>query len=153
MEEFDSVLEVAGRGPGCGIRLPFDPKAVLGGGRAPVVVTVDAHEPFHTTVMTYGGVAWIGLRKDQQAAFGVGVGDRVHVTVARDEAPREVDVPPELARELAGAPDAARAYADLSYTHRKEYARWVAEAKREPTRLSRAAKAVTMLREGTKTPG
>jgi hypothetical protein len=152
VEEFDTVLEAAERGPGCGIRLPFDPRAVLGGGRPPVVVSVNGHEPFRTTVAPYGGLSWIGLRRDQQAAFGVGVGDRVHVTVARDDAPREVDVPPELARELADAPDAARAYAALSYTHRREYARWVGDAKREQTRTTRAAKAVAMLREGTKTP-
>ena len=153
MEEFDAVLEAAERGPGCGIRLPFDPKAVFGSARAPVVVTVNRHEPFRTTVFVYSGVAWIGLRRDQQEAFGVGVGDGVRVTVARDDAPRIVELPPELERELNGAPDAARAYEALSYTHRKEYARWVGEAKREQTRLTRAAKAVTMLREGTKTPG
>jgi Bacteriocin-protection, YdeI or OmpD-Associated/Domain of unknown function (DUF1905) len=153
VEEFDAVLEAPERGPGCGIRLPFDAKAVLGGGRAPVVVSVNGAEPFRTTVAAYGGASWIGLRKDQQAAFGVGAGDRVHVTVQRDDAPREVDVPPELARELRAAPDAAGAYAALSFTHRKEYARWVGEAKREQTRAARAAKAVAMLREGTKAPG
>lgn len=41
----------------------------------------------------------------------------------------------------------------LSYTHRKEYCRWIAEAKKEETRSSRIAKAVEMLREGIKTPG
>ena len=41
----------------------------------------------------------------------------------------------------------------LSYTHRKEYCRWIAEAKKEETRLNRMAKAVEMLRGGVKTPG
>jgi hypothetical protein len=41
----------------------------------------------------------------------------------------------------------------LSYTHRKEYCRWIAEAKKEETRSSRIAKAIEMLREGIKTPG
>jgi uncharacterized protein YdeI (YjbR/CyaY-like superfamily) len=40
----------------------------------------------------------------------------------------------------------------LSYTHRKEYCRWITEAKKEETRLNRMAKAVAMLRSGVKTP-
>lgn len=147
------MLEAAESGPGCGIRLPFDPKAVLGGGRAPVVVTVDGHEPFRTTTMVYGGVAWIGLRRDQRAEFGVDVGAMVRVTVTRDDAPREVDVPDELAATLAGAPDAAGIYEGLSYSHRREYARWVGAAKKAETRQSRAVRAVRMLRDGVRTPG
>jgi Bacteriocin-protection, YdeI or OmpD-Associated/Domain of unknown function (DUF1905) len=153
MVDFEAVLEAAERGPGCGIRLPFDPKVVLGSGRAPVTVTVNGREPFPTTTAIYGGVAWIGLRKDQQAAFGVRVGDRVQVSVEPDTAPREVTPPEELRLALDEAPDAATRYAELSYTHRKEYARWVGEAKRAETRQARAAKAVTMLRQGVPTPG
>lgn len=153
METFDAVLEAADQGPGCGIRLPFDPKAVLGRARAPVSVTVDGHAPFRTTTAVYGGVAWIGLRLDQQRDFGVGVGDRVRVEVALDDAPREVELPAELADALAGAPDAARYYEGLSFTHRKEYTRWVGEAKKADTRSSRAAQAVTMMRERVRTPG
>jgi len=153
VESFDAVLEAPERGPGCGIRLPFDPKAVLGRARAPVTVTVNGHEPFRTTTAVYGGVAWIGLRQDQQRNFAVGVGDRVRVEVSLDDAPREVALPAELADALARAPDAAQYYEGLSFTHRKEYARWVSEAKHAQTRASRAAKAVTMMREGIRTPG
>ena len=41
----------------------------------------------------------------------------------------------------------------LSYTHRKEYCRWIIEAKKEETRSNRMTKAVGMLRGGVKTPG
>jgi uncharacterized protein YdeI (YjbR/CyaY-like superfamily) len=41
----------------------------------------------------------------------------------------------------------------LSFTHRKEYVRWIDEAKRDETRERRLAKAVEMLRDGIKTPG
>jgi uncharacterized protein YdeI (YjbR/CyaY-like superfamily) len=34
------------------------------------------------------------------------------------------------------------------YTHRKEYARWIEDAKREETRQRRLEKALEMLREG-----
>ncbi len=40
----------------------------------------------------------------------------------------------------------------LSYTHRKEYCRWIAEAKKEETRQKRLGKAMEMLKHGVKTP-
>jgi uncharacterized protein YdeI (YjbR/CyaY-like superfamily) len=55
-------------------------------------------------------------------------------------------VPEALAKALA-ADDAARAaFERLAYTHRKEYARWVAEAKRDETRERRVAKTIEELR-------
>jgi len=41
----------------------------------------------------------------------------------------------------------------LSYTHRKEYCRWITEAKKQETRLRRLEKAVEMLQKGISTPG
>jgi hypothetical protein len=149
---FQATLQAAERGPGCGIRLPFDPGQEFGTGRAPVRVWVNDAEPFRTTVAIYAGIAWVGLRKDQQAAFGVGPGDEVQVRIEPDDEPRVVDLPAELAAALTDAPQAAAAFERLSFTHRKEYARWVAEAKREQTRLDRAAKAVSMLGQGVRTP-
>ena len=41
----------------------------------------------------------------------------------------------------------------LSYTHRKEYCRWITEAKKQETRLKRLDKAIEMLKKGVSTPG
>jgi uncharacterized protein YdeI (YjbR/CyaY-like superfamily) len=41
----------------------------------------------------------------------------------------------------------------LSYTHRKEYCRWITEAKEEETRLKRLGRAIEMLEKGARTPG
>ncbi|WP_370972319.1 YdeI/OmpD-associated family protein [Amycolatopsis sp. cg9] len=56
------------------------------------------------------------------------------------------EVPGELAAALAAAPDAAAAFEALPPSHRREYVRWVAEAKKPETRVSRARKAVERLR-------
>jgi uncharacterized protein YdeI (YjbR/CyaY-like superfamily) len=76
----------------------------------------------------------------------------VDLLVELDTEPREVDLPAELAAALSGDPAAASAFDALSYTHRREYARWVAEARRDATRADRAAKSVERLRAGIKTP-
>ena len=65
---------------------------------------------------------------------------------------RTVEVPPEL-QKLLKKEGLLPFFERLSYTHRKEYCRWITEAKKEETRQSRLAKAVTMLRDGVKTPG
>jgi uncharacterized protein YdeI (YjbR/CyaY-like superfamily) len=101
--------------------------------------------PFRSTVAIYGGKAYLGLRKDQRAAAGADVGDSVTVELELDDEPRVVEMPRELA-------PAAAEFAQLSYTHQREYARWLEEAKRDETRARRAAKAIEMLRSGVKTP-
>ena len=79
-------------------------------------------------------------------------GDSVSVVLERDEAERTVEVPAEFARAMKKAGVLAM-FEKLSYTHRKEYCRWITEAKKEETRQNRLAKAVQMLARGVKTPG
>ncbi len=121
--------------------------AELGGRRVPVRATVNGHT-WRSTTAVYGGRAMVGLNKDVQREAGVGVGDRVRLELERDEAPREVELSAALAEPLAADPDARRAFESLSYTHRREYAEWIAEAKREETRERRVTRALEMLRDG-----
>jgi len=148
---FRATIEAAGRG-GALVPLPFDPKAAFGKARAPVRGTVNG-APFRSTVAIYGGVGYLGVAKALRTAAGADVGDEVDVEIVLDDSPREVDVPRELAALLARDREAARAFDALSFTHRREYARWIAEAKRADTKERRVARAAEMLRAGVRTPG
>ena len=75
-------------------------------------------------------------------------GDTVEVDLELDTKPREVEPPEALARALAADPVARAAFDGLAITHRKEYARWIEEAKRDETRERRVAQAIVMLGEG-----
>jgi hypothetical protein len=145
-ERFEAVLDEPHR-----VEVPLDVRAVFGRSRAPVRCTVNGHT-FRTTVATYGGRYYVGFRREIRDAAGLEPGATVTVELELDEAPREVDVPAGLAEALAADSAAQEAFDRLSYTHRNEYARWVAEAKREDTRRARTENAVTMLREGVKHP-
>ena len=135
-----------------GVVVPFDAKAEFGGARAPVAGTING-TPFRGRLMVYGGVTYLGFRREiRDAAGGIGEGDSVEIEVERDDAPREVDVPPALAEALAADPEAKTIYDGLAFSHRKEYAQWIAEAKREETRARRVERATSMLREGVKLP-
>lgn len=90
----------------------------------------------------------LGLNREVRESAGVEAGDKVEVAIELDTDPREVEIPEPLARALSADPDAQAAFQRLAFTHRKEYARWVAEAKREETRDRRVTRALQMLREG-----
>ena len=108
--------------------------------------------PFRGRLMVYGGVTYLGFRKEIRDAAGIAEGDEVDVDIERDDAPREVEVPEALASALARDPDAKSAFEALAFTHRKEYAQWIAGAKKPETRDRRVKQAIEMLRKGTKHP-
>ena len=78
-------------------------------------------------------------------------GDTVAVVLQRDESVRAVEVPVEFT-ELMKREGVLSVFEKLSFTHRKEYSRWIAEAKKEETRRARLGRVVAMLRAGVKTP-
>jgi len=137
------------RGPAAAIVLHEEQVAAVSEGakRFPVLATVNGFS-WRATVTRMGGEFLLGFSRDVRGQAGVEAGDTVELELALDTAPREVEVPPALADALADDAAARTAFDGLSYTHRKEYARWIAEAKRDETREHRVAEALRMLREG-----
>ena len=148
---FRADLEEAGGG-GAALVVPADVAAALGPGkRPPVRATIGGHT-FPTRLAVYGGRSLLGVTKASRAAAGISVGDTVDVAVARDDAPREVAVPPDLQAALDADAAAAATFAGLSFSHRREYVQWITEAKRAETRTARLEKTLTMLKVGSKGP-
>jgi hypothetical protein len=142
--------ELQAEGSGVFFEVPLDVPAVFGKARAPVRGTINGH-PFRSTVAVYGGRSYLPVNKALRGAAGVAAGDAVVIELEADR-PRTVDPPPDLAAALAADPGARAAFDGLSFTHQREYAEWVAEAKREATRRRRVAQAVEMLRDGRRHP-
>jgi hypothetical protein len=136
------------QGPATALVLTDAEVEELGGGKRAAVVVRIGERQARLRLGVMGGQNLIGMSKAARAELGVDFGDEVTATVSLDVAPREVEVPTELAAALATDPQAAAAYEKLAFTHRKEYARWVGEAKKEETRQRRAAESLQMLREG-----
>ena len=63
-----------------------------------------------------------------------------------------MELPEALAEALRREPELGEFFASLAFTHRREYATWIAEAKKDETRVRRVAKAVEMLRAKVKHP-
>jgi len=125
--------------------------AALGSGsRPPVTVTVGGHS-YRTTAARMGGRFLVPLSAEHRTAAGVAAGDQVDIDIEPDTAPREVEVPADLTDALARDDTARAAFDGLSYTHRKEWVRWVEEAKKADTRATRLAKTVEALHAGKRT--
>jgi hypothetical protein len=136
------------RGPAGAIVLTDEQVAAFGAGKAFAVRVTANGATVAARVARMGGENLLGFSKKLRADLGVEIGDAVDVIIALDAAPREVEVPPALAAALAGDATAKAAFDALAPSHRKEFARWIDEAKREETRNSRVEQALVMLREG-----
>jgi len=129
----------------CSVNFPFKLKDVFGTTRVPVKITLNGHA-FRTTTFRMGDNEFFVVNKEMREATGLGAGDAVKVTMKRDAEERTVDVPPELEALLQKNPREQAYFDSLAYTHRKEYARWIAGAKKEETRARRLEKCLEMLK-------
>jgi hypothetical protein len=143
---FEAVLG-ADVGERPAVVLPADVAASMGGrARIPVAGTING-VPFRGSTMPLGdGRHCVGFRKDTRAAAGgAEMGDTVAIEIRRDDTPRTVDVPDDLAAALA-EPGLRDAFDALSYTHRREWVEAVRDAKRPETRARRISQAVEAAR-------
>jgi hypothetical protein len=131
-----------------GIEVPEAIVTALGSGkRAKVLVTINGYT-YRNSVAPMGGVYMIGVSDEVRRAAGVAGGDVVDVELELDTAPREVEVPPDLAAALDAEPAARRTFDALSYSNKSWHTSQVAGAKTDETRQRRLAKSIEALRAG-----
>jgi len=147
--EISLTGELVARGPAAAFVLDDDQVAAVGEGakRFPVLATVNGYT-WRTSVARMRGEFLVGLSKEVRTGAGVQAGDTVSLELKLDSEPRAVEVPPALAEALEADPEAKATFEGLAFTHRKEFARWIEEAKREETRTRRVTQALDMIRTG-----
>ena len=132
-------------GNNTGIEVPAEVVEAIGAGkRPPVVVTVNGYS-YRSTVAPMGGKYLLPFSAERRNESGISGGDAIDVEVVLDSAPRVVDVPDDLRAALDDAPEAAAAWAKLSYSHQKAHVTAVLGAKAAETRVRRIAAAVAKL--------
>jgi hypothetical protein len=120
---------------------------LAGGGHPKVVVRVNGYE-FRTSIARMGSRFMLGVSKERRIAAGVSPGQVLDVEVELDTAPREIEVPEDLAAALAADPQAKAFFESLSYSKQQWHTLQVSGAKQAETRSRRVAASVAMLREG-----
>jgi hypothetical protein len=148
-QKFRAVIENAGGG-GAYVNIPFDVEQVFGNKRPKVKATIQG-VPYRGTLVRMGDPGhMLPVLKEIREKIGKSFGDEVEVELEEDVEPRQVAIPQDLSAALAGHPQALAFFMGLSYTHQKEYVRWIGEARRPETRQARIARTVDNLSQGKK---
>ncbi len=141
-----------GEGGGAFIFFPFDVQKEFGTkGRIPIDITFDGVADKGSLVRMGYPQHLAGVPKALREKIGKQPGDHVEVVVWKDETPRTVEVPEEFQKRLEKE-KLFEFFETLSNTHRKEYVRWITEARKEETRKARFEKAIALLKQKVKTP-
>jgi Bacteriocin-protection, YdeI or OmpD-Associated/Domain of unknown function (DUF1905) len=132
-------------GNNTGIEVPADVLEALDAGkRPPVVVTVNGYS-YRSTIAPMGGKYLLQFSAERRSESGISGGDAIDVELDLDSAPRVVEVPEDLRAALDSSPDAAAAWAKLSYSRQKADVTSVLGAKAADTRARRIAAVVAKL--------
>lgn len=146
-KRFRVVLEKDPDSTATGITIPFDAQKTFGTrARVPVRGTINGFA-FRSSIFPMGkdGCHVMAVNRGMREGAKAKAGDLINVVMERDDEPRVVTPPEDFARALKANKAALAAWERLSYTHRKEYAQAIEEAKKPETRARRIEKAIAML--------
>lgn len=141
---FKVLLEKHENMEATGITIPFDVETVFGVKRVPVKVWVNGVE-HRSTIHRYGEKYMMAVPKRFRDAAGIKAYETITVEMERDTEERIIEPPEDLAEALKNNKDAGAVWEKMSYTHKKEYAMWIEDAKKSETRERRVNKTIEEL--------
>ncbi len=142
-----ALLEQNGK-TAVGFAVPEDVVLALGKGkRPPVTVTLNGYT-YRNTVAPMGGRYLIGVSAAHRAAAGVAGGEMHDIELVLDSAPREVELPTDLAAALDADAAARGTFDALSPSNKGWHVSSIEGAKSAETRTRRIERSVAALRAG-----
>jgi hypothetical protein len=130
------------------LRPPFDVPTIFGTkARVPVRGTING-QPFRSSLCNMGSGHLMVVNKELRTGAKCKAGDTVDVVLERDGEERTVETPGEITKALSTNKTAQATWESLSFTHKKEWVRAVADAKKEETRRARMEKLVAAMKAG-----
>jgi len=135
---------------GAYVTVPFDVEEAFGKKRVKVKAKI-AGIPYRGSLVRMGTESHILIvLKEIREKAGVTFGDEIEVTVEEDAEPRVVQIPDDVKQALENEPEAKAFFDKLSYSHKREYMKWIEDAKREETRQRRVSQMIDLLQQGKK---
>jgi len=128
-----------------GIEIAPEVIEALGGGKKSAVNATINGFTYRSSIGSMGGKFMLPVSAERRAAAGVAAGDEVELELTLDAAPREIEVPADLAAALAESPKARARFEALSFSHKQQHVLAIEGAKTAETRARRVAKAVEAL--------
>jgi hypothetical protein len=129
-----------------GVEVPAKVVNGLGSTKRPLVsVTINGYT-YRSAIAPLGGVYMLGISEEVRNNAHVKSGDTVDIDLDLDTKPRDVEVPPELAKALAKDPKAKKYFDSLSYSGKYRLVAPIANGKTPETRKRNLAKALKELK-------
>ena len=130
------------------VDVPEEISRALGGkGYIPVFVSVQGLVARTTLIPAGNNQYRLFVDGKIRRKLGVDAGNLVGITVRRDKKPNELVVPADVAAALRRTRGAQTAFKTITPALRREFLRWVLNAKQPETRAKRIARAVPILIE------
>ena len=144
---FTAPIQNAGGG-GAFVEIPFDVEKEFGSKKPKIKAMIEG-APYRG-ILTRMGTEYhmLIILKGIREQIGKTFGDEIKVTVEADTEPRVVTIPADLLKQLKKDKETKAFFERLSYTHQKEYVKWIEDARKDETRQARVVKTIEMLKQG-----
>jgi hypothetical protein len=147
---FESTIEEPRRGWPASLPVPEHIAARFGLDARPTrVICTLGNTRFPCAIVSSGERRFIHLSQRLRDEAGVAIGQRVRVTLARDERPSEVELPAELEEVLRQEAHGARLFTALSPGRQRGIAALLLRVKSSERRIEKALAIVRAIEQGT----
>jgi len=149
---FEGIIEQHGEINAAFIKFPFSTEELFGKkGQVKIKVLLDGKVEYRGSLAKMkGNFHMLGLTQEVRKQLGKDFGDEISVKLWEDKEERMVEIPEDVLEIFNQNNSAFELYQKMSYTHRKEYMRWITDAKKPETRENRKIKMIEMILAGKK---
>lgn len=150
--QFSALIKQNGEMDAAFVDFPFSTEELFGKkGQVKIKALFDGKTEYRGSLVKMKSDCHIlGLTKEIRKALGKTFGDEVSISLIEDKEERTVEIADDITFVFNKHPDARILFDKMSYTHRKEYIRWIEEAKKPETRENRKIKMIEMILNGKK---
>lgn len=150
--QFKAVIKQNGEMNAAFVEFPFSTEEIFGKkGQVKIKAVFDDKVEYRGSLAKMKSECHIlGLTQEIRKQLGKSFGDEVSVSLTEDKEERIVEIAEDIVLLFNENPDAKVLFDKMSYTHRKEYIRWIEEAKKPETRENRKVKMIRMILDGKK---
>ncbi|WP_250252388.1 YdeI/OmpD-associated family protein [Chryseobacterium sp. Marseille-Q3244] len=149
---FNAIIKQNGTMNAAFVEFPFSTEELFNKkGQIKIKATLDGKVEYRGSLAKMKSDCHIlGLTQEIRKQLGKTFGDEISVSLIEDKEERIVEIANDIAFIFNENPDAKVLFDKMSYTHKKEYIRWIEEAKKPETRENRKIKMIQMILEGKK---
>lgn len=150
--EFKAIIQQNGEMNAAFVEFPFSTEELFNKkGQVKIKAVFDGKVEYRGSLAKMKSDCHIlGLTQEIRKQLGKTFGDEVSVSLIEDKDERVVEIADDIALVFNENPEAKNLFDKMSYTHRKEYIRWIEEAKKPDTRENRKVKMIQMILDGKK---